>query len=489
MATTNALGGRKLERHPPTDAQPLARGFVVATIALDLGVLLWGAFEAQEPDFAEAGWGLLAWGAAVAVVGIAALPFESGEQLGLDMPLLLAAGYLFGPFVAGSIAFVAFIDPREFRGEISPLVRALFNRAQTSLSTIAAAAAFVAMDGGSGRWPLAVAAALAAVGADCLVNYGSVVMVLSLHERVSLRKSLSRLHFGPPAEVRADVRQLRPLEFDAGEIYQAVGAWSLAIFAIPVVLARQAFSGSRNLEGATRRVEAQANALREVSSTIADERRDERLTLAAGLHDDVLPPLYKVHLMGEVLKQNFAAGRLLTLEEDLPELLRATETANEIVRTLARNLRDSPLAGGSLEQTLRLLVADLGRQTSTRIHLDAMDVPAIPLVQLLAYQVAREALRNVMRHSQASQVRVSLSNDGETLRLIVEDDGVGFATDRVDTRRHLGITLCESAWNWSEEFSTCSRGLVKEHKSSRGCRQLASRKIETGPRLGPVSIR
>ena len=439
MATTNALGGRKVERHPPTEAQPLARGFVLATIALDLGVLLWGAFQAQE-HFAAAGWGLLAWGVAVAVVGIAALPFESGEQLGLDMPLLLAAGYLFGPFVAGSIAFVAFIDPREFRGDI-PLVRALFNRAQTSLSTIAAAAVFLAMDGESGRWPLAAAAALAAVGADCLVNYGSVVIVLSLHERVSLRESLSRLHFGPPAEFALTYVSFGLLSLMLAEIYQAVGGWSLAIFAIPVVLARQAFSGSRNLEGAARRVEAQANVLRQVSSTIADERRDERLTLAAGLHDDVLPPLYKVHLMGEVLKQNFAAGRLLALEEDLPELLQATETANEIVRTLARNLRDSPLAGGSLERTLRLLVAHLERQTSTRIHLDAMDVPAIPLVQLLAYQVAREALRNALRHSQASEVRVSLSDEEENLRLIVEDDGVGFATDTVDTQRHLGITL------------------------------------------------
>jgi signal transduction histidine kinase len=225
------------------------------------------------------------------------------------------------------------------------------------------------------------------------------------------------------------------------EIYHAVGGWSLAIFAIPVVLARQAFSGSRNLDGVTRRVEAQASALRQVSSTIADERREERLTLAAGLHDDVLPPLYKVHLMGEVLKQNLAAGRLLALEEDLPELLRATESANESIRTLARNLRDSPLAAGSLERTLRLLVEHLERQTSTRIHLDTTAVHATPLVQLLAYQVARESLRNALRHSQASEVRVSLSRDDECLRLIVEDDGIGFATEAVDSQRHLGITL------------------------------------------------
>ena len=441
MATTSAVRRRNIGSHPPIQAQPLARVFVLATIALDLGILIWGALDAQDRFF-DAGWGLLAWGFAVAIIGIAALPFDSGEQLGLDMPLLLAAGYLFGPFVAGSIAFVAYVDPREFRREIS-VVRALFNRAQTSLSTIAATAVFLAMDGDSGRWPLAVASALAAVGADCLVNYGSVVVALSLHEGVSLRESLSRLYFGPPAEFALTYVSFGLLSLMLAEIYEAVGGWSLAIFAIPVVLARQAFSGSRNLEGATRRVRAQASALRRVSSTIADERRDERLTLAAGLHDDVLPPLYKVHLMGEVLKQNLAAGRLLALEEDLPELLRATEAANESVRNLSRSLRDSPLAAGGLERTLRLLVEHLERQTPVRIRLDAKDVRATPFVQLLAYQVAREALRNALRHAQASEVRVSLATEDENLRLVVEDNGAGFAVESVDTRLHLGITLMQ----------------------------------------------
>jgi two-component system sensor histidine kinase DegS len=156
-----------------------------------------------------------------------------------------------------------------------------------------------------------------------------------------------------------------------------------------------------------------------------------------------MPPLYKVHLMGEVLKQNLAAGRLLALEEDLPELLRATEAANESVRNLSRNLRDSPLAAGGLERTLRLLVEHLERQTPTRIRLDAMDVRATPLVQLLTYQVAREALRNALRHSEASEVRVTLEGEDENLRLVVEDDGVGFATGLVDTRLHLGITLMQ----------------------------------------------
>jgi hypothetical protein len=130
---------------------------VLGTVLLDLAILTYGAITSSD-GFRDAGWGLAAWVVVVAAVGAASLPFESGQALGLDMPVLLSVGYLFGPVVAGATAFVAYVDARELRGEI-PLVRALFNRAQTSLSVMAATAVFgVVVSGGDG-WPIAVVAA------------------------------------------------------------------------------------------------------------------------------------------------------------------------------------------------------------------------------------------------------------------------------------------------------------------------------------------
>jgi len=74
--------------------------------------------------------------------------------------------------------------------------------------------------------------------------------------------------------------------------------------------------------------------------------------VAADLHDEVLPPLYNVHLMGQVLRQDLAAGRLLDLESDIPSLLRAVDTANETVRGLIRGLRESPLGTAGFARTL-----------------------------------------------------------------------------------------------------------------------------------------
>ena len=127
MSAMSAVGAGGVRRRRGPRTAPIVRGFVLATVALDLLIIVFGAVFWNE-GFREAGWSLFVWIAVVAAVGAASLPFDSGQALALDMPVLLSVGYLFGPIVAGATAFVAYIDPRELRGEI-PVGKGLFNRA------------------------------------------------------------------------------------------------------------------------------------------------------------------------------------------------------------------------------------------------------------------------------------------------------------------------------------------------------------------------
>jgi signal transduction histidine kinase len=356
------------------------------------------------------------------------------------MPVLLSVGYLFGPIVAGATAFVAYVDPRELRGEI-PVGKGLFNRAQTSLSVMAATGIFAVVVRGGEGWPIALFAAFFAVGTDCLVNYGTVVSVLCLHERIRPLDGFSRLYFGSLPDFALTYASFGLLSLMLAEVYKSVGPWSLSVFLIPVLLARQAFVGNKRLARAGRRLETQAEALRDVAAAMADERREERLSLAAGLHDEVLPPLFRVHLMGQVLRQELASGQLLALEEDLPTLLGATETASESMRVLIRSLRDSPLGTGGLAETLKLLVRYMEQESTARIGLSCAPVGGTPRVQLLAYQVAREALRNALRHSKASEIMIGVVDQDGDLRITVEDDGIGFDPESVDQKTHFGLAL------------------------------------------------
>ena len=145
--------------------------------------------------------------------------------------------------------------------------------------------------------------------------------------------------------------------------------------------------------------------------------------VAGELHDEVLPPLFKVHLMGQVLRRDLDSGRLLSLDEDLPELLLATDAAQAAIRSLVGDLRRSPLGPGGLVPTLRLLVQQLETETSARVELSTTDIECTAITQLLVYQIAREALTNAIRHSEATSIKVRVWQDGPSVRLSVEDDG------------------------------------------------------------------
>jgi signal transduction histidine kinase len=56
------------------------------------------------------------------------------------------------------------------------------------------------------------------------------------------------------------------------------------------------------------------------------------------------------------------------------------------------------------------------------------------------YRVAQEALHNVQKHAQgATEVRLRVSGSAESVRLCIQDDGIGFDSERGSSRQGLGI--------------------------------------------------
>ena len=60
-------------------------------------------------------------------------------------------------------------------------------------------------------------------------------------------------------------------------------------------------------------------------------------------------------------------------------------------------------------------------------------------VSLCLYRVIQEGLRNIAKHAQARHAQISLGQDNGGLRLIIQDDGLGF--DPAQLRRKAGLGL------------------------------------------------
>ncbi len=223
--------------------------------------------------------------------------------------------------------------------------------------------------------------------------------------------------------------------------YSTGGVWGLAVSLIPATLAGLTLKKVRSLDEADKRIAEKDVALRKLDEHLADERRDERLALAGELHDDVLPALFRVHLLGRILRDDLAAGRLLDLDVDLPELLEAIDFVSKTLRHVVSGLRTSPVGPGGLATALSLLARDLESAGSPPLSVVVEVAEASSGTQLAVYLVAREAMSNAARYSRGTRIRVEVKEDGAAVRLIVDDDGVGFDARGAGPHNHFGLQL------------------------------------------------
>jgi signal transduction histidine kinase len=444
---------------------------VLAVLAWQIGYH-WATFVAHLDD-------LIPWLVVVALADLLPVPIWGSVELMMSFPVLLAAALVFPPVVAGSLSLVGTLDLRELRREISPL-RGLYNRCNVAASVMAASWAFHAFGIGVLDWPQVIGATLVALIADMAVNFTLVIAGTHLLTGIPPVRLIRNVYGGSHPEVfLGGYACFGLLAVLMATVYAAAGNTGLIAFAIPLLLARQMFVHWKRLGEANLALIQKDRALSLAANRIVDERREERLALAAEIHDEILPPLYKIHLMGQVVKNDFASGRLLDLEADVPDLVQSVETADSTLRDMVRNLKGSTIGPGGLVETLRLLAEQIEATAQVRVETDLKPVGGSPLVHLLAYQLAREALVNAAKHSRASTIVVALDEDDDSIRIRVSDDGEGFNPLTVDTSSHFGLQLMR------ERSELAGGSLVVSSGPGDGTLILARLPMEGKTRPGP----
>lgn len=156
----------------------------------------------------------------------------------------------------------------------------------------------------------------------------------------------------------------------------------------------------------------------------------ERRRIAQDLHDGVIQDLAGVSYALASLSRRVPEDEVST------SLLRASGTVQQDVaslRTLMTDIYPPDLESLGLAHAIEELVGQ-DAYGDTRVSLD-IDEPLTPsaVTARLAFRVVRESLRNVVKHAQAHNVDVRLTQDDEWLVVQVRDDGVGFDSAAANT--------------------------------------------------------
>jgi len=107
--------------------------------------------------------------------------------------------------------------------------------------------------------------------------------------------------------------------------------------------------------------------------------------------------------------------------------------------SLIQELRPSTLVEKGLSQALRDELLRWSRQSGIKVDLHLQDVPEPPVsVAEELLRVFQETLSNVARHSQATQVQLTLKQERQQVMLAISDNGCGFDSATISSQS-LGL--------------------------------------------------
>lgn len=200
---------------------------------------------------------------------------------------------------------------------------------------------------------------------------------------------------------------------------------------------------TRNL-GQVRSVEQQRRELLARLLTVQDE---ERRRIAVDVHDDLIQEIAALMFWAEMLVRRRPE---LKGDESFLALERGLAGSMSRLRHLIFELHPYTLESEGLEVTLMAHIEALGGLPEAPVydlHSKLTREPS-PEMRATFYRIAREAIANARRHSEATHVHVTLEEEQGGFLLQIEDDGIGFRAEAKNNvpPGHLGLrSMCERA--------------------------------------------
>ncbi len=164
---------------------------------------------------------------------------------------------------------------------------------------------------------------------------------------------------------------------------------------------------------------------------IIKAQEDERQRVARDIHDGPAQLMSNVVLKAEICERMIDVD-LAKAREELQSLKKIVRESLQDVRKIIYNLRPMSLDDLGLIPTLQRYIMtfqeDTGISVSFRTRGASDEIK--PVISLTVFRIVQEAINNIIKHSGAKNVSISLEFLEKSLKLYIYDDGSGFDTEK-----------------------------------------------------------
>ncbi|WP_160114267.1 MULTISPECIES: tetratricopeptide repeat-containing sensor histidine kinase [Aquimarina] len=169
-----------------------------------------------------------------------------------------------------------------------------------------------------------------------------------------------------------------------------------------------------------------------------DGREKERERIAKELHDGIGGNLAAIKL-----DLNKLSG---VSDSDLQTIIKNVNGTYNEVRALSHHLIPPKILNNTFEKLINDYLTDLSKTCTFAIHNDFFPPSGFnqleDTIKIELYRITQELMSNIIKHAYAERVDLQFTILDETIKLIIEDDGIGFDVEK--SSKGIGLSNISS---------------------------------------------
>ena len=178
--------------------------------------------------------------------------------------------------------------------------------------------------------------------------------------------------------------------------------------------------------------------LRNLSNHLQNIREEEKTRIAREVHDELGQSLTAIKMDLVCLKEELS-GLQPDLQERIQTMSGLIDSTITSVQRISSELRPQILDVMGLCEAISWQAREYQKRTTLRFDLNCEQVSINKELTTELFRIFQEALTNVVRHSRADRVCVSLHQNAEQITLEIGDNGQGMPPEKINAPQSLGL--------------------------------------------------